>query len=338
MDLNTVWFVLIGVLYAGFFMLEGFDFGVGMLLPVLGKTDTERRVLINTVGPFWDGNEVWLLTAGGATFAAFPHWYATLFSGFYLPLFLVLAALIARGVAFEFRSKDANPAWRRLWDTCITVGSLLPPLLLAVALANLVRGVPIDAQMNYVGGFFNLLHYYPLLSGLMTVAVFALYGALFVSLRTTGELAERARKLASRLWLPALLLAVIFATLTYFETDLLARAGVVPGIVPLTRLVSLLLVGYFIARRRTGWAFALTALAIVLTVVSLFMLLFPRVMVSSLDPAYSLTIYNAASSAYSLQVMTIVALIFVPLVLVYQGWTYWVFRHRVEARPEALTY
>jgi cytochrome d ubiquinol oxidase subunit II len=338
MDLNSLWFILIGVLYTGFFVLEGFDFGVGVLLPILGKTDTQRRVILNTVGPHWDGNEVWLLTAGGATFAAFPHWYATLFSGFYLPLFLLLVALIARGVAFEYRSKDANPRWRAAFDACITVGSLVPALLLGVAFANLVRGVPIDAGMNYVGGFFNLLNPYALLGGLMTVLAFALYGALFLSLKTTGDLAERARRLAGRLWLPAVIVAAAFAGYSYLETDLLEKVGVNPGIVPLARIATLLVAGYFIQRRRPGWAFGMMALTIVFTLISLFTLLFPRVMVSSLDPAFSLTIYNASSSPYTLQVMTVVAVIFVPVVLLYQGWTYWVFRHRIQDKPEGLTY
>ncbi len=187
MDLNILWFILIAVLYTGFFVLEGFDYGVGILLPFLAKDDTRRRVIINSIGPFWDANEVWLLTAGGATFAAFPHWYATLFSGFYMALFLLLVALILRGVAFEFRSKDENPRWRNFWDWMIFVGSFLPALLIGVAFSNLVRGVPIDANMNYVGGFWNLLNWYALLGGLTAVAVFSLFGAIFLSLKTTGE-------------------------------------------------------------------------------------------------------------------------------------------------------
>src|SRR5512141_1185399 len=200
MDLNTLWFILIAVLWIGYFALEGFDMGVGILLPFIGKTDLKRRVMINTIGPHWDGNEVWLLTAGGATFAAFPNWYATLFSGFYLALFLLLLALIVRGVAFEFRSKDENRRWRALWDGCIFAGSLVPALLIGVAFGNLVRGVPIDAQMNYVGGFFNLLNPYALLAGLATLSSFTLYGAIFLALKTDGELRQRAQKAAGRLW------------------------------------------------------------------------------------------------------------------------------------------
>jgi cytochrome d ubiquinol oxidase subunit II len=338
MDLNILWFILIGVLYVGFFVLEGFDFGVGMLLPFLGKNDTERRVIINTIGPHWDGNEVWLLTAGGATFAAFPEWYATLFSGFYLPLFLLLMALILRGVAFEFRSKDDSPTWRRLWDWAIFIGSALPALLLGVAFANLVRGVPIDAQMQYTGGFFNLLNLYALLGGLSTVGVFLLHGAVFLGMKTTGEVMGRAQKAANRFWLPVVVILVVFLIGTYLQTDILERLGVNPGIVPLTGMAAILLAGYFLRRKMDGWAFGMTSVTIAFALTTLFMILFPRVMVSSTDPAFSLTIYNAASSPYTLRVMTIVALILVPVVLAYQGWSYWVFRKRVQSEPESLTY
>jgi cytochrome bd ubiquinol oxidase subunit II len=338
MDLNTIWFVLIAVLYIGFFVLEGFDFGVGILLPILGKNDTERRAIINTIGPFWDGNEVWLLTAGGATFAAFPHWYATMFSGFYLPFFLLLLALIIRGVAFEFRSKDKSQRWRKGWDTAIFVGSLVPALLLGVAFSNLARGIPIDAQMHYVGGFFNLLNPYALLGGLMTVFAFMLHGAIFLSLRTTGELLEKSRRMASQLWLPTELVLVAFVVLTYFQTDILTKLGVNPGPVPVISAVAVPLAAWFLKQKREGWAFAMTAVGIASSITSLFMILYPRVMISSLNPAWSLTIYNASSSPYTLQVMTIVAVIFVPVVLAYQGWSYWVFRKRVETKTETLVY
>jgi cytochrome d ubiquinol oxidase subunit II len=344
MDLNTLWFILIAVLYIGFFLLEGFDFGVGILLPFLSKdknpaeVDRKRRVMINTIGPHWDGNEVWLLTAGGATFAAFPHWYATLFSGFYLALLLLLLALIVRGVAFEFRSKDENPRWRRLWDVCIFLGSALPALLLGVAFANLVRGVPIDAEMNYVGGFFNLLNPYALLAGVASVLIFTLYGAIFISLKTTGELVERARAAAWRLWPVVVGAMLILLVSTYWATDILARLGINPGIIPITGFAATLATGYFIRKRMEGWAFAMTALSIAVTLVTLFMILFPRLMVSSLDPAFSLTIYNASSSPYTLRVMTIIALTFVPIVLAYQAWSYWVFRKRIGGKAETLTY
>ncbi len=344
MDLNTLWFILIAVLYIGFFLLEGFDFGVGILLPFLsrdkdpGEVDKKRRVIINTIGPHWDGNEVWLLTAGGATFAAFPNWYATLFSGFYLALFLLLLALIVRGVAFEFRSKDENPRWRSLWDWGIFLGSAIPALLLGVAFGNLVHGVPIDANMNYVGGFFNLLNPYALLAGAASLVTFTLYGAIFLSMKTTGELAARAQLAARRLWLPVVAVLVLFLIATYLATDILARLGVNPGVVPIAGMIAILLSGYFLRRERSGWAFVMTAATIAFAVITLFMILFPRVMVSSLNPDWSLTIYNASSSPYTLQVMTVVAVIFVPIVLIYQGWSYRVFRKRIENKPESLTY
>lgn len=338
MNLNILWFILIAVLYIGFFVLEGFDFGVGILLPFLGKKDVERRVIINTVGPHWDGNEVWLLTAGGATFAAFPQWYATMFSGFYLPLFLLLVGLILRGVAFEFRSKDDNPKWRALWDWCIFAGSLVPALLLGVAFSNIVRGVPIDAQMQYVGGFFNLLNPYALLGGVTGIAVFVLHGAIFLSMKTNGEIMEKARKTAQSAWIVAAVLIVAFLIATYFATDIISHSGIIPGTVPVTGAAALLLAGYLLRRRWDGWAFVATSVAIAGAISTFFLILFPRVMISTLGAANDLTIYNAASGPYTLTVMTIVALIFVPIVLVYQGWSYWVFRKRVEARPETLTY
>jgi cytochrome d ubiquinol oxidase subunit II len=338
MELNTLWFILIAVLYIGFFVLEGFDFGVGMLLPFLGKNDTERRAVINTIGPHWDGNEVWLITAGGATFAAFPQWYATLFSGFYLPLFLLLAALILRGVAFEFRSKDDGPRWRALWDWCIFGGSLAPALLLGVAFANLVKGVPIDANMQYVGGFFNLLNPYALLGGVAAVAIFLLHGAIFLTMKTSGPLMERAQTTARRLWIPVVVVLLVFLVATYFTTDILTKLGINPGIIPITGVLAILAAGYFIRKQLSGWAFVMTTITIVTTLITMFLDLYPRVMISSLDPAYSLTIDNAASSPYTLQVMTIVALIFVPIVLIYQGWSYWVFRQRIESKPEKLIY
>jgi len=344
MDLNTVWFILIAVLYIGFFLLEGFDFGVGILLPFLSKdkdmqrVDVNRRVIINTIGPHWDGNEVWLLTAGGATFAAFPEWYATLFSGFYLALFLLLLALIVRGVAFEFRSKDSNPRWRSLWDWAIFVGSLIPAILLGVVFGNLVRGVPIDASMNYVGGFFFLLNPYALLAGASTLVLFTLYGAIFLSLKTTADLQSKAHIAAKRLWIVAVLLLLALLIATYLATDVYARLGVNPGVVPVVGMVAILLSGFFLRRQRSGWAFATTAICIAFSLVTCFMIMYPRVMISSLNPAWSLTIYNASSSEYTLMVMTIVAVFFVPIVLLYQGWSYWVFRKRIEGKPESLTY
>ena len=329
MDLNTVWFMLVTILFIGFFFLEGFDYGVGILMPFLGKDDTDRRVIINTIGPHWDGNEVWLITAAGAIFAAFPNWYATLFSGFYLALFLMLLALIVRAVAFEFRSKDRHPAWRKSWDWMIFVGSLVPALLWGVAIANLIRGVPIDANMNYVGNFGDLLSPYALLGGLATVSIFMLHGAVFLTLKTEKEILERARTAANRLWLPAVVFVFAFVIAGYFATDMFTRLGVNPGPIPLGAGVALLAAGWFLRNRRHGWAFVLTGLTIALSTLTVFIGLYPRVMVSSLNPAWSLTVYNASASPYALRVLTIVALIFIPLVLVYQGWSYWVFRQRI---------
>lgn len=340
--LQTIWFILIAVLWIGFFVLEGFDFGVGLVLPFLGKKDEERRAIINTIGPHWDGNEVWLLTAGGATFAAFPMWYATMFSGFYLALFLMLLGLIVRGVSFEFRSKDYNPRWRNLWDWAIFFGSLIPGLLIGVAFANLAAGVPIDANMNFTGNLLTLLingNGYTLLGGLLALSVFALHGSVFLSLKLEGEMQERARGVARKLWGPAMTIVLVYAVWTFFATDFIEHLGINPGIYPLGAVITMALVGtVFLPRKMDGWAFISTALHLVLTQVSFFMLLFPRVMISSTNPAYNLTIYNASSSPYTLQVMSIVALIFVPIVLAYQGYTYWVFRKRVTTDPKTLTY
>ncbi len=329
MDLNTLWFILIGVLFIGYFFLEGFDYGVGILLPFMGKDDQTRRVVINTIGTFWDGNEVWLLTAGGAMFAAFPNWYATLFSGFYLALVLMLLALIVRGVAFEFRSKDNNPTWRKTWDWMLFIGSFVPALLWGVALANIVRGVPIDQDMNYVGGFFNLLNPYALIGGLASLSVFTLHGAIFLTLKTTDEIEERARSLAMKVLPAAIIFLFLFVILSYFQTDIFSK-GIDPGVSPLIAGVSILVTGWLIKRKMSGWAFVTTALTIVFSTITLFMGLYPRVMVSSLNDAWSLTIYSASSSPYTLKVMTIVAAIFVPIVLIYQGWTYYIFRHRIR--------
>ena len=338
MDLNILWFVLIAVLYVGFFFLEGFDFGVGMLLPFLGKTDIERRTIINTIGPHWDGNEVWLITAGGATFAAFPHWYATMFSGFYPAMFLLLVALIMRGVSFEFRSKNALPKWRSFWDWAIAIGSFLAAFLLGVAFANLARGVPIDAKMNYTGTFWTLLNPYGLIGGLSNTAGFLLIGSIFLSLKTTGELVERAQKIARKLWVAAVILIFALLVTTYIYTDILQHLGVDPGVVPIASFAAVLLTGYFVFRKQNGWAFAMMGVHLALTLVACFQIMFPRVMISSTDPAFSLTIYNASSSPYTLKVMSIIALIFLPVVLAYQIWTYWVFRKRVTAELEKLTY
>ena len=330
--LQTLWFVLIAVLWVGYFILEGFDFGVGVLLPFVSKNEADRRAVLTTLGPVWDGNEVWVLVAGGATFAAFPEWYATLFSGFYLPLFLILTSLIVRGVAFEYRSKYGKAQWRQRWDVAIVVASFLPALLWGVAFANIVRGVPIeksaDGYLEYVGGFFNLLNPYALLGGVVTLTVFLTHGAVFLSLKTDGEIRERSRALALKIGLVAAVAAVAF--LAWTNAMLAEFNGLVFG---LSLLVAVLwLAGLFsILKVREGWAFIFSAATIATFVSTLFYALYPRVMPSSLGAQFNLTITNASATENTLTVMSWVAVVMTPLVLVYQGWTYWVFRKRVSA-------
>jgi cytochrome d ubiquinol oxidase subunit II len=325
MDLPAVWFLIIAFLWIGYFVLEGFDFGVGMLMPILGRSDRERRVVINTIGPHFDANEVWVIVAGGATFAAFPEWYATLFSGFYLPLLLILVALILRLVAIDYRSKRAELAWRQRWDVCIVIGSAVPALLWGVAFGNILRGVPIDADFEYVGGIVNLLNPFALLTGLLTLTIFLTHGAIFVALKTVGVIHDRAKAFAGRIGLLAAgLAAVLLVWLNLANGDPLSwalGAGAVLG-----------LVGGLTANRigREGWAFAGTAAAIALTFASVFVALFPDVMPSTLDPAWSLTIQNASSTPYTLTIMTWAAVIMTPVVIAYQVWTYWVFRKRLD--------
>jgi cytochrome d ubiquinol oxidase subunit II len=324
MQLTTVWFLLIAVLWTGYFFLEGFDFGVGMLLPVLGRDDAERRVVINTIGPVWDGNEVWLLTAGGATFAAFPEWYASLFSGFYLPLLAILGALIVRVVAFEYRGKRDSAAWRRGWDRCIVAGSAVPAVLWGVAFANLVRGVPLDRGHHYVGTVFDLLNPYALLGGVATGLLFLLHGAVFLALKTRGEVRRRARLLAARVGLAATAVGGAFLLWTQLAHG---KGGTWAPV-----LVAVVALGGALAANRAGregWAFVGTGVAIVALAALLFGALFPAVMPSTLTDAGTLTTTNAASTGYTLRLMTIVAAVFTPLVLLYQGWTYWVFRRRI---------
>lgn len=332
MALQELWFVIIAVLFTGYFVLEGFDFGVGMLMPVLGRgrsgsanTDTRRRVVLNTIGPVWDANEVWLLTAGGAMFAAFPEWYATLFSGFYLPLLIILVALIVRVCAIEYRGKIDDAKWRSRCDWGIIFGSWVPAVLWGVAFANIVRGVAIDENRKVVSGFFDLLNPYALLGGATTAIVFALHGAVFIALKTAGEVREDAVKLASRLSIPTVVVAgafVLWTQLAYGKgwtwIAVAVAAAALLGVVALTAVA------------REGWAFVLTTLATVATVVLLFGSLYPNVMPSTISDAYSLTIYNASSSEYTLKVMTWAAVLVTPVVLLYQGWTYWVFRHRIS--------
>ena len=332
MTFQTGWFLLIAVLWIGYFVLEVFDFGVGMLLPTVSKNEADRRAVLTTLGPVWDGNEVWLLVAGGATFAAFPEWYATLFSGFYLPLFLILVALIVRGVAFEYRSKYGKAQWRQRWDVAIVISSAIPALLWGVAFANIVRGVPLEkassGSIEYVGGFFNLLNPYALLGGVVTLSVFYTHGAVFLALKTAGTIRERANSIALKAGLVAAVAAVSFLVWTN-----LMLAEINSTVLILSVTVALLWVAGLAMnfKGREGWAFIFSAGTIATFVSTLFFALYQRVMPSSLGSQFDLTITNASSTDYTLKVMTYVAVVMTPLVLLYQGWTYWVFRKRVSA-------
>ncbi len=324
MQLHDVWFVLIAVLWIGYFFLEGFDFGIGVLTKVLARGTAERRVLINTIGPVWDGNEVWLLTAGGATFAAFPDWYATLFSGFYIPLLVILVCLIVRGVAFEYRHKRSEERWQRNWEHAIFWTSLIPAFLWGVAFANIVHGVDIDQQKNYTGTLWDLLNPYAILGGLVTLFLFTFHGAVFAALKTVGDIRTRARVMALQLGLATAVLALVFLIWTQSDSgDGWSLAAMVVAV--------LALVGALVANQlaREGWAFGLSGLTIVAAVAMLFLALFPDVMPSTLNPEWSLTVSNASSSAYTLKLMTVVAAVFTPIVILYQAWTYWVFRKRI---------
>ncbi len=338
MNLNILWFILLTVLFSGFFFLEGFDYGVGMLLPFVAKTDKERRAVINTIGPVWDGNEVWMITAGGAMFAAFPHMYATLFSGFYVALVFMLIGLIIRGVAFEFRSKREDPAWRERWDWAIYYGSLLPALLWGVTVANLMRGVAIESDMNYYGGLVPLLNPYSMFGGVVFLGLFLVHGASFLGIKLEGDLKDRVKKLSGKIWIAVVVLTVIFLVWTYFATDILNNPGF-DGLIPaILAAVALLAYGWFLRQGKEGLTFICGGLVIILATVMVFSGLFPNLMVSTLDPAYNLTIYNASSSPYTLKVITIVAAIFMPLILAYQGWTYWIFRKRLSPDSPDLHY
>jgi cytochrome bd ubiquinol oxidase subunit II len=335
-ELSELWFLLVAILFIGFFFLEGFDFGVGISTKILAKNDTERRILINTIGPFWDANEVWLLTAGGAIFAAFPHWYATMFSGYYVPFVFVLIALIGRGVAFEFRGKVDNPKWAKAWDWVIFVGSLLPPFLFGVLFSSILRGMPIDQNMNLTASFTDYVNFFSVVGGITVTFLCLLHGLLFLTLKTVGELRDRARALAGKMILPVLVSLVSFTVLSIIETDIFKiRAHITIPLIVLI-VIAYLSAALFISKKKDGWSFTMTGLGIVLTIGTLFTALFPRVMISSIKSTYDLTVYNAASGPYSLKVMTIVACTLLPFVLGYQIWSYYVFRKRVDEKD--LTY
>ncbi len=326
--LQVVWFVLISILWLGYFVLEGFDFGVGMLLRAVGKSKEERRAVIHSIGPIWDGNEVWLLVAGGATFAAFPQWYATLFSGFYLALFLILVGLIVRNVSFEFWGKAETDRGRERWEWVMILGSALPALLWGVGWANIVHGVPIDASHEYTGTLFTLLNPYALLGGLATLSIFLTHGAIFLELKTTGAIGERAKAIAAKVAPVAAVIGIGFLVWTVAAH----HGGVDVGSAILAAVSALALVAAaMLAGRDPVRAFAATTASILFFFLSLFVDLFPHTMVSSTNAAFDMTLNQSASSHYTLVVMTVVAVLLVPVVLAYQAWTYWVFRHRISA-------
>ena len=326
MTLETFWFVVVALLWTGFFVLEGFDLGVGMLHGVLGRDEPGRRAAINTIGPLWDGNEVWLIVAAAAMFAAFPAWYATMFSGFYLVIVLLLWGLIIRGTSFEFRGKRDSARWRRTWDALMTGGSILVPLVIGIALGNLLHGVPIDGNQEFTGSLVDLLNPYALFLGIALLLLCALHGATFLSLKTTGDLERRAGALARR---GAPVVGLVVLVLVVW-THSIATKGLVPNLLQITALFALLAAAWLLHERAAGWSFAATSVAMATTILSLFVDLYPRLMVSSTSAANDLTIQNSASGAYALKVMTVVTVVLFPTVLVYQGWTYHVFRERVS--------
>jgi cytochrome bd ubiquinol oxidase subunit II len=328
-----LWFVLITILWTGFFVLEGFDLGVGMLHGVVGKDEPGRRAVINTIGPLWDGNEVWLIVAGAAIFAAFPDWYATLFSGFYLAFVILLCALILRGVSFEYRGKSPAPRWRRTWSRLLAGASLVVPLVIGIALGNLLYGTPIGSNMEFTGNLGDLFRPYPIMTGVTLVAICLLHGATFIAMKTDGPIRVRAARMARRVAPLTALLVLAFISWTHA----IAGKGALLNPVELIACLAVIAAAFLAWDRREGWAFALTSITMAISIVTLFVDLYPRVMVSSTNPAYDLTVHNAASPPYSLKVMTVVALVFLPLVLGYQAWTYYVFRRRItdqQFRPQ----
>lgn len=337
MELSELWFVLIAVVFIGFFFLEGFDFGVGMSTRFLARNQGERSIMVNTIGPFWDANEVWLLTGGGAIFAAFPNWYATMFSGYYIPLLAVLLCLIGRGVSFEFRSKVPSSRWTNVWDWTIFFGSLLPPFLLGVLFTSMLKGMPIDKDMNMAAGFTDFINVYSLWGGLTVTLLSFLHGLNFLTMKTDGDLRKRSAALARKVALAVLGALVIFVGLSWTNTDIF-KVRFVPELILVALIVVVYVLSYtFISQKREGLAFTMSGLGLAFTVTAIFVGLFPRVMISSINKAFDLTVYNASSGAYSLKVMTIVAVTILPFVLGYTIWSYYVFRKRVTDK-EHLTY
>lgn len=328
MELSYLWFGIVGFLFIGYFILDGFDFGVGMALPFVTRNDTERRIAINTIGPVWDLNETWVIVGGASLFAAFPLWYATLFSGFYLALLLILISLILRGVSFEYRHKGHGPKWTGLFDTFIFIGSVVPALLWGVAFANIIHGVPIDSDGNFRGSLLTLLNPYGLLGGVVTLALFFMHGLVYLALKSDGEIRERSRKLAQYVGLVAVPVGGGWLVWTVTEH---ITVNHVAWIVAFAALTALALVASIVLVRlgKDGWSFTTMAATIAFAVLTILSALFPNVMPSTTDPAYSLTIENSSSGEYTLTVMTWVAVIAMPIVLAYQAWTFWVFRKRI---------
>ena len=328
--LETIWFLLWGILWAVYFMLDGFDLGLGSLMPVLAKNETDRRLIYRVMGPFWDGNEVWLITAGGVTFAAFPTTYAAMFSGLYSALMLILFALIIRGVSFVFRDEVHTPGWKRFWDACLTIGSFLPALLLGVAFANIFQGLPYDQDFVFQGSLFTLLNPYGLAGGILFVLLFMVHGSLWLAVKSSGELQARAGKLVTKLWAALLVVAVVFLLATRRQTFLYDNYAAHPVLflIPLLAVLALIATRVFIGK--AAWWRAWFASCLTIVGVTLFGVvgLYPRLLPSSLDPAFSLTITNSASSPLTLKIMLVVALTFVPIVIAYQAWVHYIFRHK----------
>jgi cytochrome bd-type quinol oxidase subunit 2 len=328
LHLHTLWFVIVAFFWTGFFVLEGFDFGVGMLHVFVGRDEDERSAALSTISPVWDGNEVWLIVAGAGMFAAFPGWYATMFSSLYLALLLVLAGLMARGVSLEFREKLGDARWRRGWRVATIAGSALVPLLLGVGLGDLLHGLPVNAQHNYTGNFLDLLSPYGLMTGVTLLLLSLLHGAAFLSLRTTGPVRERAAAAGKALSWPTALFLIGFLVWTR------AEAGVhFPTTLIVLGAFAVLFAAYLIRSGHDGWAFAATAVAIATAVGSIFVALYPNVLISTTNSAYNLTVSNSSSAHYALTAMTIVSALLLPIVIVYQGWSYHVFRARVRSGP-----
>ncbi|TKK86943.1 cytochrome d ubiquinol oxidase subunit II [Herbidospora galbida] len=327
MTLNDIWFAAIAVLFTGYFVLEGFDFGVGALLPYLPKEERERQVMIGAIGPGWDGDEVWLIAAGGVLLAAFPEWCATLFSGFYLPLLLILLALIVRGVAFEYRGKHNGRRWRRNWDRCLFWGSVVPAFLWGVVVGNIVRGIALDEKHEFVGTFWDLLNPFALLGGLTTLALFVTHGAVFLALKTRGRIRRKAKGVAEKSGVVAAVLAIAF--LTWAQAMEGSFASVLLTVVAIGAWAAGMVANFF---GREGRAFLGSAAALGAATISLFAALYPDVLPSTVGSENGLDIENAASTPKTLQIMTWVAVVFLPLVLLYQSWTYWAFRRRIGVR------